>query len=171
MNFVHGVPCFAVSIGLEVRGRLAAGVIYDPMRDELFTAIRGQGARLNGRRIRVSPARALRESLLATGFNASFRRHHQPYLRWYLALEAGSHAVRRMGSTAICLAYVACGRLEGFYEQDLKAWDVAAGMLLVEEAGGQLSKLDGSPADVADGRLLATNRRIHQAVLRVLTSR
>lgn len=171
MNFVHGVPMFAVSIGLEVGGRLAAGVIYDPMREELFTAIRGRGARLNGRRIRVSPTPALSDSLLATGFNAAFRRNHQPYLRWFTILESRSHAVRRMGSTAICLAYVAAGRLDGFYERDLKAWDVAAGLLLVEEAGGRTSKLDGSPAELSDGRLLATNGRIHAAILRVLASR
>ena len=121
--------------------------------------------------MRVSPTAHLQDSLLATGFNASFRRRRQPYLRWFTALESRSHAVRRMGSTCICLAYVACGRLDGFYEQDLKAWDIAAGLLLVAEAGGRLSTLDGSPARVDNGRLLATNGRIHPAILRVLTSR
>ncbi len=171
MNFVHGVPIFAVSIGLEVAGRMVVGAIYDPMREEMFTAVHGRGARLNGRRMRVSQTSALSDSLLSTGFNAAFRRNHQPYLRWFTALESRSHAVRRIGSTCICLAYIASGRLDGFYEQDLKPWDIAAGLLLVEEAGGRLSTLTGAPARVDDGRLLATNGRIHQAILRVLTSR
>ena len=168
MNFVHGLPLFGVSIGLEARGTLVAGVIYDPMRNELFTATAGGGAFLNGRRMRVSSTRRLAQSLLSTGFSSAFRASSRAYLRWFRTFEASSHAVRRIGSTALCLAYVAAGRLDGFYEQDLWPWDIAAGILLVREAGGRVSNFHGRPVTLEEGRLVASNRRIHGEMLRVL---
>lgn len=167
-NFVHGLPLFGVSIGLEYAETVVVGVIYDPMRRELFSALRGHGARLNGRRIRVAPTRELSKSLLATGFSFNFRKHPQPYLGWFQDFQCRSHGVRRIGSTVFCLASIAAGRLEGFYERDLWPWDIAAGMLLVEEAGGKVSNLEGKPATLTEGRLLATNGRIHAQMLRIL---
>ena len=167
-NFVHGFPCFGVSIGLEDRGAMVAGVIYDPMRRELFTAIAGRGAYLNGRRIRVSRTRRLAESLLSTGFSTTFLTQDQPYLRWFQRAQRRSHGVRRIGSTVISLAAVACGRLEGFYERDLWPWDMAAGVVLVREAGGHVTDLAGRAPVLTDGRLIATNGHIHRALLRLL---
>lgn len=167
-NFVHGLPLFGVSIGLEHAGKIVLGVIYDPMRRELFTALRGQGARLNSRRICVAQTRQLAKSLVATGFSFNFRKHPQPYLGWFQDFQCNSHGVRRLGSTVFCLASIAAGRLEGFYERDLWPWDVAAGMLLVEEAGGKVSNLEGKPASLTEGRLLATNGHIHAQMLRIL---
>lgn len=168
INFVHGTPFFGVSIGLEHQGAIVAGVIYDPMRQQLFTATRGRGAFLNGRRLRVSRHRSLGDSLLSTGFSSKFRTHPQPYLRWFQILEARSHAVRRLGSTALCLAYVAAGWLDGFYERDLWPWDLAAGLLLVEEAGGRVSDFKGKPVTLTEGRVVASNGRIHEAMLQAL---
>lgn len=168
-NFVHGLPLFGVSIGLEFRGKMIVGVIFDPMRDELFSASKNGGAFLNGRRIRVSPIRKLAKSLVATGFSVNFRQQPQPYLRWFENFQCRSHGVRRLGSTVFCLASIAAGRLEGFYERDLWPWDMAAGMLLVEEAGGRVSNLGGKPARLEEGQLLATNGHIHQEMLRVLS--
>ena len=169
-NFVHGLPIFGVSIGLQHRGRMVVGVIYDPMRRELFTAVKGGGAFLNGRRIRVSPMRQLSRSLLATGFSSSFLTRDEPYMSWFKALQRASHGVRRIGSTVYCLAAVAAGRLEGFYERDLWPWDIAAGMLLVEEAGGRITNVDGRPVTLERGNLVASNRRIHRDLLRTLSS-
>ncbi|MBI3996278.1 MAG: inositol monophosphatase [Candidatus Omnitrophica bacterium] len=168
-NFVHGFPFFGVSIGLEGNGRMLVGVIYDPLRRELFVATKGGGAWLNGRRIHVSPTRALGQSLVSTGFSSKFLKQTQPYLRWFQTLQRSSHGVRRMGSTVISLAAVACGRLEGFYERDLWPWDIAAGMLLVEEAGGRVTNLAGAPAVLDEGQLVASNKHIHRAFLRALT--
>jgi myo-inositol-1(or 4)-monophosphatase len=167
-NFVHGLPLFGVSIGLEQRGRIVVGVIYDPMRRELFVALKGRGAFLNGRRLRVSATRTLARSLLSTGFSTTFLRQDQPYLGWFRAVQRHSHGVRRLGSTVLSLAAVAAGRLEGFYERDLWPWDMAAGMLLVEEAGGRVSNLAGRRPRLASGELVATNGRIHHQLLRTL---
>ena len=168
INFVHGMPFFGVSIGLEHEGTMLVGVIYDPLRRHLFVGSRGHGAFLNGRRLRVSRSRTLGGSLLATGFSSQFRSHPQPYLGWFQALESRSHAVRRLGSTALCLAYVAAGWLDGFYERDLWPWDIAAGLLLVEEAGGRVSNLEGNPVTLAEGRVLASNGWIHCEMLRII---
>ena len=168
-NFVHGFPLFGVSIGLQAGRQGVVGVIYDPMRRELFTAVRGGGAFLNGRRIRVSPTRQLARSLLSTGFSSAFLRRTQPYLGWFKTFQRSSHGVRRIGSTVISLSAVAAGRLEGFYEQDLKPWDIAAGIVLVQEAGGRVSNLSGGLPALEDGRLIASNGRIHEAMLRVLS--
>jgi myo-inositol-1(or 4)-monophosphatase len=168
-NFVHGLPIFGVSIGLEQKGRIVVGVIYDPMRQELFVATRGGGAFLNGRRIHVASTRTLSHSLIATGFSSSFLRHDQPYLGWFRQVQRRSHGVRRVGSTVWCLAAIAAGRMEGFYERDLWPWDIAAGLLLVEEAGGRVTNLAGRRVVLDEGRLVATNGHIHQQLLRVLT--
>ena len=168
INFVHGMPFFGVSIGLEHQGSLVVGVIYDPLRRHLFVGTRGGGAWLNGKRLRASRNRTLGDSLLSTGFSSKFRRQPQPYLRWFQALEARSHAVRRLGSTALCLAYVAAGWLDGFYERDLWPWDIAAGLLLVEEAGGRVSDFKGKPVALTRGRVVASNGLIHDEMLRVL---
>ena len=168
MNFVHGVPVFAISIGLQHRGRTVAGVIYDPNRQELFTAIQGEGAKLNGRSICVSPARRLARGLLSTGFPPNFRKGKSAYLRWFRAFELQSHGVRRIGSTAVSLAYVACGRHEGFYEQQLRPWDIAAGLLLVEEAGGRVSDFQGRPVRFERGEVVASNGLLHGQMLALL---
>lgn len=167
-NFVHGLPLFGVSIALEHRGEILVGVIYDPMRRELFVATKGQGAFLNQRRIRVSPTRRLSHSLLSTGFSFHSLTHTQPYLRWFQTLQQRSHGVRRIGTTVLSLAAVAAGRLDGFYERDLQPWDLAAGALLVEEAGGRITNMEGRPVVLGEGRLVASNGHIHRELLQVL---
>jgi myo-inositol-1(or 4)-monophosphatase len=168
-NFAHGFPQFCVSMGLERRpagmtpeqdGTLEAAVIYDPMRDELFTAERGQGARLNGRPMRVSKIPELAEALLSTGF-PSRKRHANPNVHFYQEFTLRSHGVRRAGSAALDLAYVACGRLEAFWEFNLNPWDTAAGVLLVEEAGGRVTDFAGNPFKLDSREILASNGMIH----------
>lgn len=169
-NFAHGFPQFAVSLGLEQRragtaadadGVLVAGVIYDPLRDELFSAERGCGAQLNGRRMHVSRARELGEALLATGF-PSRKRHASPNIHFYQEFTLRSHGVRRAGSAALDLAYVACGRLDAFWEFNLNPWDTAAGILLVEEAGGRVTDYAGNKYRLASDEILASNGAIHE---------
>ena len=169
-NFVHGFPLFGVSIGLAYRGAIVVGVIYDPMRRELFVATKGGGAFLNGTRIRVSSTRRLAHSLLSTGFSSKFLTRTQPYLGWFQTLQRSSHGVRRIGSTVLSLAAVATGRMDGFYERDLWPWDIAAGILLVQEAGGTVSNLEGSPVELSTGQLVASNGHIHHQMLRVLNT-
>ena len=166
-NYAHGLPHFAVSIGIEHDDERSAGVIYDPMRDELFSCERGAGAFLNGKAIQVSQASTLEQSLLATGFSyeISSALANLPYFERFLRR---ARAVRRAGSAALDLAYVACGRFDGFWEMHLHAWDVAAGLLLIEEAGGRTSDLDGGPAPASGERLVASNGRLHAALLEVL---
>ncbi|MGI4853638.1 MAG: inositol monophosphatase family protein [Janthinobacterium lividum] len=174
-NFAHGFPYFCVSMGLEHRpegtaddedGVMVAGVIYEPLRDELFLAERGKGAYLNGRRIHTSKATLLQESLLATGF-PSRKRHENPNVHFYHELTLRSHGLRRAGAAAVDLAYVAAGRLEGFWEFNLNPWDTAAGALLVEEAGGNISRFDGSNFRLDSQEVLATNGRITAEVQQV----
>ena len=169
-NFAHGFPHFCVSMGLEERGPklrddedgpIVAAVIYDPMRDELFVAERGRGAWLNGRRMRVSTTPVLGESLIATGF-PSRKRHSSPNIHFYHEFTLRSHGVRRAGSAALDLAYVACGRLEAFWEFHLNPWDTAAGFLLVEEAGGRVTGMDGAQRKLDSQEVLASNGRIHE---------
>src|SRR5580692_13042289 len=144
-NFLHGFPVFAVSIAVEQRGRLEIGVIYDPMRQEVFTAARGEGAHLENHRIRVSKQRGLDGALLATGFPyREDEKYADNYFAMFRMLTSMSAGIRRPGSAALDLAYVACGRLDGFWEMGLKAWDTAAGILLIKEAGGVVSDLYGS---------------------------
>ncbi len=168
-NFVHGVPVFAISIALLRGDTPLAGVVYDPTRRETFTAIAGRGARLNGRRLHVSRRRKLAVGLLSTGFSANFRTHPALYLRWFTALQSRCHAVRRMGCTSLSLAYVACGWQDGFYERDLWPWDVAAGILLVREAGGRVTDFLGGPVRLSHGEVAASNGLIHRELLSHLT--
>ena len=172
-NFAHGFPQFCVSIGLEHRpagtkpeldGTLAAAVIYDPMRDELFTAEPGRGATLNGRPMRVSRIGQLAEALLATGF-PSRKRHASPNIHFYQEFTLRSHGVRRAGSAALDLAYVACGRLEAFWEFNLNPWDTAAGILLVEEAGGRVTDFAGEHFKMKSDEILASNGLIHDELV------
>lgn len=167
-NFVHGLPLFGVSIALEHHGTIVVGVIYDPMRRELFVATRGHGAFLNRHPIRVSPTRRLSHSLLSTGFSFHSLTHTQPYLRWFQTLQQRSHGVRRIGTTVLSLAAVAAGRLDGFYERDLWPWDIAAGMLLVQEAGGRVSNVRGGPVVLGEDCFVASNGHIHRELLGVL---
>jgi len=169
-NFAHGFPQFAVSMGLEHRpaglkaeddGSLVAAVIYDPMRNELFTAERGRGATLNGKPVRVSRIGHLAEALLATGF-PSHKRHANPNIHFYQEFTLRSHGVRRAGSAALDLAYVACGRMDGFWEFNLNPWDTAAGILLVEEAGGRVTDFAGRHFRLNSREVLASNGLIHE---------
>jgi len=167
-NFVHGVPMFCVSIALIERGQVLLGVIYDPTREEVFTTIQGAGSWLNGRRIRVSRVRHLRDALFSTGFPPEFRRAPMKFLRPFRALQLTTHAVRRMGSAALNLAYVACGRLDGVWEERIWSWDVAAAMLLIREAGGCVTTFRGRAFQLSDTHILATNGLLHRASLAVL---
>ena len=167
-NFIHGVPICCVSIALVHRGVPVVGVIFDPSRNELFAAVRGGGCTVNGRRARVSRHRRLSESLLATGFPSEFRRAPQAFLRPFIAFQQTTHAVRRMGSAALCLAYVACGRLDGVWEERVWPWDIAAALLLLREAGGCVTTFDGRPSTLADNHIVATNGRIHAATLSLM---
>ncbi len=168
-NFAHGFPQFSVSLGLEQRpagiapgqdGRIVAAVIYDPMRDELYAAERGRGAQVNGKPMRVSRIEELAESLIATGF-PSRKRHDSPNVHFYHEFTLRSHGVRRAGSAALDLAYVASGRLEAFWEFNLNPWDTAAGFLLVEEAGGRVTDFAGGPFQLNSREVLASNGLIH----------
>jgi myo-inositol-1(or 4)-monophosphatase len=167
-NFAHGYPCFAVSIGLEEAGELRVGVIYQPITKELFTASKGEGAFLNEKPIRVSSIEHLSTSLLATGFPSHKRARH-PNIHYYWNFTLRSHGVRRNGSAAMDLACVACGRFDGFWEFGLHAWDTAAGVLLVREAGGTVTTFSGEPYRPGDYETLASNGRIH-AELRQLSA-
>jgi myo-inositol-1(or 4)-monophosphatase len=160
-NFAHGYPCFAVSIALAQRGVLLAGVVYNPFYDELFAAARGAGATRNGQRISVSKTNALANSLLCTGFPVH-KRLANPNIHYYWDFTLRSHGVRRDGSAALDLACVACGRFDGFWEFGLKPWDTAAGVLLVEEAGGRVSDFSGQPYQLGGPMILATNGSIHE---------
>lgn len=161
-NFAHGFPVFCISLGLARDNEVIAGVVFDPTRNELFAAERGAGATLNGKKIRVSAAGALGESLLGTGF-PSKKRHQNPNIYFYHQLTMKTHGIRRAGSAALDLACVASGRYDGYWEFNLNAWDTSAGVLLVQEAGGKLTHVDGSKFDVAESRdVLATNGLIHE---------
>ncbi len=173
-NFAHGFPQFCVSLGLEQRpervrsdedGTLVAAVIYDPMRDELFTAEKGRGAQLNGKALHVSRNAMLAEALVATGF-PSRKRHQSPNIHFYQEFTLRSHGVRRAGSAALDLAYVAAGRMDAFWEFNLNPWDTAAGILLVEEAGGRVTDFSGRQYRLASDEVLASNGFIHEELLR-----
>lgn len=168
-NFAHGFPVFAVSLGLEHRSNgeevRIAGVVYDPTRDELFIAEKGKGAQLNGKPIHVSKVTQLKECLLATGF-PSHKRHKNPNIFFYHEITLKTHGVRRAGSAALDLCDVACGRFDGFWEFNLNPWDTAAGVLIVEEAGGKVSRFDGSPFELNSRETLASNGSVHDALVR-----
>lgn len=165
-NFAHSFPIFNVTLGLERAGEMVAGVIFDPLRQEMFAAERGGGAYLNNRRIRVSKTAKVESSVLSTGF-PSRRRHLNINIHFYHQLAVATHGVRRTGSAAIDLAWTACGRLDGFWEIGLNPWDMAAGTLLVKEAGGQVSEMRGGPHELASPDLLADNGLIHAEMLAI----
>jgi myo-inositol-1(or 4)-monophosphatase len=176
-NFAHGFPAFCVVLGLEKRaaglaadadGEMVAGVIYDPLRDEMFSVERGKGAWLNHRKISVSKTSMLQESLTATGF-PSHKRHRSPNVHFYQEITLRSHGVRRAGSAALDMAYVACGRLDGFWEFNLNPWDTSAGLLLVEEAGGTVTHFDGGRFTLDSREVLATNGLIAREMVHIFT--
>src|SRR6266545_1852664 len=168
VNFAHGYPFFCASVGVAVDGQVVAGAVYDPIKHELFTAERGAGAHLNGRRLRVSRSSELIKSLLVTGFPYDIREDLPGKLRWFNRLMGRARAVRRDGSAALDLCYVGAGRFDGFWEERLNAWDMAAGNLVVEEAGGRVSRFDGKPLGLEPDEILATNGGIHEAMIAVL---
>ncbi len=163
-NFAHGFPVFCVSMALEYKGRRIAGVIYDPTRDELFAAEQGSGAYLNQQRISVSKIPNLAECLVGTGF-PSHKRHKNPNIFFYHQITLRTHGVRRAGSAALDLCNVACGRFDGFWEFNLNPWDTAAGVLIVEEAGGRITDFSGGPFQLNSRETLASNGLVHSALL------
>lgn len=167
-NFTHGLPIFCVSIGLEVRGELRLGVVYDPNLDELFTVEKGKGAYLNKRRLHVSSTSKLGESLLVTGFPYDIRSKTESILVHFENFLKEAQAVRRLGSAALDLCYVAAGRFDGYWETYLNPWDMAAGVLMVQEAGGKCTDLQGFPTTVYEKPILATNGLIHEQMVEVL---
>jgi myo-inositol-1(or 4)-monophosphatase len=167
-NYAHGLPIFCSSLALEIRGEPAVAAIYDPTRRELFTAERGQGAWLNGAPLRVSTADTLIDSLLCTGFPYSVQRDASALVELFGEFLKVSRAVRRLGSAAIDLCYVAAGRLDGFWEQSLHPWDVAAGALIIQEAGGRVTDLAGGPYSSRTGNLVASNGHIHDDMVRTI---
>jgi len=167
-NFLHGFPQFAVSIALRHKGRLEQAVIYDPLRQELFTATRGAGAHLNERRIRVSTRRTLDGALLGTGFPFRQQQHLDAYLGMFRSLFPMTAGIRRAGSAALDLAYVACGRLDGFWEIGLSAWDMAAGVLLIQEAGGLSGDLSGGHDHFSDGNIVSANPKLFPLILKAI---
>lgn len=163
-NFAHGLPFFAVSMGLESHGVMECGLVYNPVMGEMFTAIRGQGAWLNRQPIHVSPQADMASALLATGF-PSRHRHQNPNIHFYQYFSLRSHGMRRLGAAALDLCYTACGRFEGFWEFRLQPWDVAAGKLIVAEAGGQVTDMLGGPHRLDSPDILASNGVLHAALV------
>ncbi len=167
-NFLHGLPHFAISIALQRDNDLFAGVIYEPVSDQMFWAEKGQGAHLNDRRIRVSGRNRMEDSLFATGIPFKGARNHPEFLAHLEAVMAVSSGVRRFGSAALDLAYVAAGRYDGFWETGLSPWDMAAGIVLVREAGGFVSEIDGRGGMMKSGSILAANDRLHTPLGKLL---
>ena len=167
-NYFHGFPCFSVSIGLEVEGEVKTGVVYVPPLNELFHAEKGKGAFLNGKRIVVSQIDRLNRSLLCTGFPYDVHEHADFYLRYFRQFITKSFAIRRPGSAAIDLSYLAAGRFDGFWEFKLRAWDVAAASLMVTEAGGKVTDFQGRPFNIYSEEILASNGIIHQEMLQAI---
>lgn len=170
-NYAHGLPIYCASLALEIDGRVVVGAIFDPSRQELFTAERGAGAYLNGVPLRPSSTTALLDALLVTGFPYDVHRNLDELVDMFGAFLGASRAVRRLGSAALDLCYVAAGRFDGFWEQLLRPWDVAAGALIVEEAGGRVTGMDGSPFDPVAAHLVASNGPVHDAMLAVIAGR
>ena len=164
-NFAHGFPVFCISLGLEHKGERIAGVVYDPTRNELFSAEKGSGAFLNGNAIQVSKVGNLAEGLVATGF-PSHKRHKNPNIHFYHQITLRTHGVRRAGSAALDLCYVACGRFDAFWEFNLNPWDTAAGVLIAEEAGGKVSDFRGGPFQISSREVCASNGLLHPALLK-----
>lgn len=168
MNFVQGIPLFCVSLGLRVADEAVVGVVYEPNNDELFSARRGDGARLDGREIHVSDVGDLGDSVIATGFAPPKSEGAEDNLGPFCRVQKAARGTRRLGSAAIDLAYVACGRLEAFWEFHLNPWDTAAGVLLVELAGGRVTSVDGSRYTGNEASVVASNGAIHESLLQVL---
>jgi myo-inositol-1(or 4)-monophosphatase len=168
-NYAHGYPVFCVSIALENKGEVIVGVVYDPMREEMFVAGQGEGAYLNGKKIAVSHCGNLSKSLLATGFPYDIRESKDNNLDYFNAMAIRVQAIRRAGAAALDLAYLAAGRFDGFWELKLKAWDTAAGSLLVKEAGGGLSDIAGKKWHLQSPGLVASNGLIHEQMIKVLS--
>jgi myo-inositol-1(or 4)-monophosphatase len=166
-NYIHGFPQFCVSIGLMEGGELTAGVIYDPLHREMFTAQKGKGAHLNGKRIRVSGVPKLADSLMATGFPFRARNRFDEYIESFRKITLATVGMRRGGSAALDLSYVACGRFEAFWELDLSPWDVAAGAVIVREAGGKITDMWNGGDYLKTGDTLATNGRIHAEISKI----
>lgn len=169
-NYAHNFPCFAVSIGVEVSGHMAAGVVYDPVRDECFTAIEGGGAFLNGSAIHVSNVDKLDRALLATGFPYDRREHPDDYLVLFRKFMMKAQEIRRPGSASIDLCYLSSGRIDGFWECKLKPWDVAAAAVIVKESGGQISDFKGNKFSIFGNETLASNGRIHDEMVELAAS-
>jgi myo-inositol-1(or 4)-monophosphatase len=167
-NYAHGLPIYCSSLALEIDGRAEVAAIYDPTRKELFTAERGEGAYLNGRLLRVSETQVLLDSLLVTGFPYSVHEESRDLVELFGFFLGRARAVRRLGSAAIDLCYVAAGRFEAFWEQHLQPWDVAAGALIVEEAGGRVTGMNGAPFDAAAAHLIASNGHLHGQIVAVI---
>lgn len=168
-NFLHGFPVFCVSIAFECRNRIVLGVVYDPTRDELFLAEKGKGAFLNKKRICVSETGSIKKSLVVTGFAYNVKRARNNNINNFAKFIKAAQAVRRVGSAAIDLCYVACGRFDAFWELYLHPWDTAAGMLIVKEAGGKITKFDGSKYGISDKEVLASNPKIHSKMVAILS--
>jgi len=166
-NFAHGLPIFSISIALEHKGNLISGVVYDPTRDELFTVEKGKGAFLNRNRIRVSTVSTLIESVLVTGFPYDVKSSNEN-IRHFQSFLVEAQAVRRLGSAALDLCYVAAGRLDGYWEMSLSPWDMAAGVLLVQEAGGTFTDQEGRPSTIYNKSVLTSNGLIHDQMIRIL---
>jgi myo-inositol-1(or 4)-monophosphatase len=167
-NYAHGYPVFCISIAVEEKGTIILGVIYDPMRDEMFSAERGKGAFLNGDRISVSKINELSRSLLATGFPYDIRQSKENNLNYFSSMATKAQAIRRAGAAALDIAYVASGRFDGFWELKLMPWDMAAGVLLAAEAGGRITKISGEKWDIESQSILVSNGLIHNQLALVL---
>jgi myo-inositol-1(or 4)-monophosphatase len=169
-NYAHGYPVFCVSVALEIKSAICLGVIYNPMLEEMFTAQKGGGAFLNGQAIEVSNTEKLSRSLLATGFPYDIRESKENNINNFIMMALKAQAIRRAGSAALDLAYVAAGRFDGFWELKLMPWDTAAGWLMIEEAGGAVTNLFGKDYSLTSGHILATNGKIHKEMIEVLAS-
>jgi myo-inositol-1(or 4)-monophosphatase len=167
-NFIHGFPQYAVSIALKYKNRIEIGVVYDPLREELFTAKRGGGAMLNNRRLRVTGLTSMKGALIGTGFPFKVPQHLDAYLNMFRAITIDSAGIRRAGSAALDLAYLAAGRLDAFWEIELKEWDMAAGILLVKEAGGVATDFSFKDDYLASGNLIAGSPRMHQLMYQLI---
>jgi myo-inositol-1(or 4)-monophosphatase len=167
-NYLHGFPQYAVSIALKVKGKIELGVVYDPSRDELFTAERGGGAMLNNRKIRVTKQTRLDGALLGTGFPFKTDEHLDAYLAMFRPLCVATSGIRRAGAAALDLAYVACGRLDGFWEIGLQEWDIAAGLLLIQEAGGVVTDFSFNDKYLQSGNVITGNPKMHQLIYQAI---
>jgi myo-inositol-1(or 4)-monophosphatase len=166
-NYIHQFPMFAVSIGVEHRGRLVAGVVYDPIHNEMFSAEKGRGSFLNDRRFRVSSVRKLKDALMSTGIPFRARNRFHEYFKSLKIISLASAGMRRGGSAALDLAYVACGRFDGFWEINLSPWDIAAGAVLIHEAGGRVTDVWGKKGFLLGGDVLASNKKIHPELVHI----